>query len=134
MSGVVSRWPALIAATVDPTDVDGEGRLTGAAVERLFGLARTAYFDLCTTVDDGSLDVSACTVVPGVPVACGGVTVSVAVVEIYADRFTMEACVRPAAGEGIAARAKCSLSTEHDVTGENRDEFIALAHAAQHLH
>jgi hypothetical protein len=60
------------------------------------------------------------------------VTISVGVVEIYPDSFTMEARIRPAEGEGIAARSRASL--EVAVTDRMKDEFIALAHAAREMH
>ncbi|MGQ0802507.1 MAG: hypothetical protein ACT4PI_01400 [Actinomycetota bacterium] len=56
------------------------------------------------------------------------------VVEVFADRFTMEARMRPRDRDGIAATAWCSLSPGGEVPTAMRDEFIALAHAAPHVH
>jgi hypothetical protein len=70
-------------------------------------------------------------------VTTDGVTVSVGVVEVFPDRFTMLARVRPvgpADGDGLAASASCSLSPGGAVPTAMRDEFIALAHAAAHFH
>ena len=61
-------------------------------------------------------------------------TVSVAVVEVYPDRFTMTARLRPRDDDGIVATALCPVSPGGEVPTEMRDEFIALAHAATAMH
>jgi len=63
-----------------------------------------------------------------------GVTVSLGVVEVFPNKFTMTAVLRPADGDGIAARAWCSLSPGGEVSKAMRGEFIALAHAAKYIH
>jgi acyl-CoA thioesterase FadM len=133
-SGMVSRWPVVVALPVDASDLDADGRLTNAAVEHLFAGARAAYFDRCATVDDSRLEIRKSTARARDAAPGDGVTVSVNVVEVLRDSFTMEARLRPADGDGIAATAWCSLSPGAEVSKAMRDEFIALAHAASHIH
>jgi len=135
MSSMVSRWPVLISATVTTDDVDGEGMLRAEAVERLFGQARDVYLASCRTLEGRELEVRDVVVTASdTAVAPGQVTVSVSAVEVFPDRFTMNARIRPAAVEGIAADAACSVAPDGPVTDEIRDELIALAHAARHYH
>jgi hypothetical protein len=135
-SDIVSRWPVRISIGVAPTDLDDEGRLTVDAVERYFAQARVAYFDRCTTTSIDALDVRGSAVVPGTPIAGNSnVTISVNVVEVFPDRFTMSARIRPADRDGVAADARCSLApTTGEVPNAMRDEFIALAHGASYTH
>ena len=120
---------------VAPSDCDDDSRLTDAAVERMFADARREYFSLCSTIDTGALTVRRATVQRGVPIdAADGVTISVNVVEIFPDCFTMHARIRPAHDAGVAADASCTLSPGGEVTKVMRDEFIALAHAARLTH
>lgn len=134
-SGMVSRWPVLVSLPVVAADCDGNGRLTAATVERLFAEARAAYFERCATVDGSTLELRASTVQPGKARAGdNGVTISVSVVEVYPDRFTMTAMLRPGDRDGIVATASCSLSPGGEVSTAMRNEFIALAHAAKYLH
>jgi hypothetical protein len=127
MASMLARWPVLITLPVD-------GPLTEDGVERLFATARDRYFERCSTVDAAELSVDTAVQMGAHAVDGGEVTISVNVNEIYPDRFTMVALVRPAVGEGIVARATCSLTTGGDVTKEMRDEFIAIAHAAAYFH
>ena len=135
MSEILSRWPVVVSLPVGADDRDGDGMLTEDAVGRLFAQARTAYFDECRTVDAADVVLRATQVIPGdVAVGDAGVTVSVSIVEVFDDRFTMEARFRPANGPGIAAMARSSMSPGGEVSKAMRDEFIALAHAARHMH
>ena len=133
---MISRWPVLVTLPVEADDCDGEGRLTDAAVGRLFAQARTSYFALCTTVDESTLEVQQTTVQLGSPVTTGGVSVSVNVVEVFPETFTMTARFRAdgAGDDSIAATGWCSLSPGGPVSTAMRDEFIALAHDARHFH
>jgi hypothetical protein len=133
-SGMVSRWPVLLSLPVGATDRDEDGRLTDAGVERLFAQARAAYFEQCRTVDASALKIVSCTVQRGRAEVGDGASVSVNVVEVFPDRFTMTAMLRPDAGGDIAATAFCSLSPGGIVSTAMRDEFIALAHAARYVH
>jgi hypothetical protein len=137
---MISRWPVLVSLPVAADERDAGGQLTEASVERLFAAARDAYFAECATLDAAAVEVLAATVtLGGARVGDGGVTVSACVVEVFPDSFTMSARIRPAdvgdgAGFGVAATAWCSLSPGGEVTEAMRDEFIAHAHAASHLH
>ncbi len=134
MSGILSRWPVLLTLRVAETELDGDGRLTEEAVERLFADARREYVAGCATVDDTTLTLRGSTVsLRDVPVG-DGVTISVSVVEIYPETFTMNAMVRPSDGGDVAASATCSLSPDGEVTNAIRDEFIARAHDARYMH
>ena len=135
MSSMVSRWPVLISASVASEDLDADGFLRPAAAERLFGEARVEYVGECRTLAGREVDVVDVVVTPGdVAVGPGAVTVSVSVVEVFPDRFTMNARIRPAAGEGVLADAVCSVLPGGPVTDDIRDELIAKAHAASHYH
>jgi hypothetical protein len=132
---IASKWPVLVSLAVLDGDRDDEGALTEAGVARLFAEARAAYFDSCTTIDGAEVVVQEQGAQPGLVVEGDEVTVSVSVVEVFPDSFTMHALVRPAAGgeESAAAKAKVAPASG-EVTGAMRDEFIAKAHAARHYH
>ena len=133
---MVSRWPVLVTLAVEAADVDHAGMLTEAGVERLFASVRTTYFDRCSTVDESELELRATQVRIGDAPATASVTVSVSVVEVFPERFTMNALVRPASEPGTAAAAMCSLALAGggETSTAIRDEFIALAHDARHFH
>jgi hypothetical protein len=134
-SEIVSRWPVLLSLPVVAADRDENDRLTDLAVVRLFAQARSAYFERCTTVDGSSLELRESTVQPGrAALGQDGVTVSVSVVEVFPDSFTMTARLRPRSGDGIVATAWCRLSPGRPVSTDMRDEFIALAHTATYVH
>ena len=134
MVGMLSRWPVVIPVSVGASDRDEQGVLTEAAILRMFEQARRVYLDECSTVDAGSLEVTQAAVQRGPAPASDEITISVSVVEVYDDRFTMNARLRSDDGGEIAGAARCSLMTSSPVTREMRDEFIAIAHAAQHYH
>jgi hypothetical protein len=138
MSGIVSRWPVVVTLPVTASDRDADGRLVDAAVERLFAEARAAYFERCTTVDPSAIEVRSTRVQSGECAAdTDEVTVSVGVVELFPETFTMHARVRPvgpADGDGLAATATCSLAPSGGVSTAMRDEFISHAHSAVHIH
>jgi len=132
MSEMLSRWPVLISVALVETDRDDNRVLTDTAVERAFALARSAYFDRCRTVAQSDTSVVAINAVVDAPVDTNSIDVSVGVVEIYPDRFTMELRARPSAGEGVAARGRCTLALA-EITDQTRDEFIRLAHGARYI-
>jgi hypothetical protein len=135
MSTMVSRWPVRIALDVAPGELDDDARLTEAAVTRCFETARATYFDNCTTVDRTQLTARETTVTLGAaPVANGRLTISVNVVELFPDAFTMSARLRPTDDDGVCASATCTLVPAGGVTNAMRDEFIAHAHAARFTH
>jgi hypothetical protein len=135
MSSMVSRWPVLVSLPVTAADVDDDGVLTTAAAERLFERAREVYLAQCRTLAGRRIEVLGVAVTPGgASVEPGEVTVSVSVVEVFADRFSMNVRIRPAAGEGIAADGWCDVFPGGEVTTAIRDELIAFAHEARHYH
>ena len=130
---IASKWPVLVSLAVVDGDCDDDGALTEAGVERLFAEARAAYFAECSTIAAEDVVVEQHVAEPGLVVDGDGVTVSVAVIEVFPDSFTMHALVR-GAGDG-AARARAKLApASGEVTDAMRDEFIAKAHAARHYH
>lgn len=131
---MVSRWPVLLTVPLDPQDADEGGILTESAAERVFALARDAFFDLCSTVERSSIEVRSMFVRRGSSVVSEDVTVSVGVVELFADSFTMTARIRPRGADAVAADVSCSLSPGAEIPRGMRDEFIALAHRASHFH
>lgn len=135
MSSIVTRWPVLVSLPVTADDRDDEGRLTAACVERLFARVREVYFGMCRSLDGRELTLSEVVVGLGpAPVEVGEASVSVSVVEVFDDRFTMDARVRPAEGDGIAAEARADVFPGGAVTREIRDELIAHAHEGRHYH
>ena len=135
MSSFVSKWPVLVSLPVTADDRDVEGRLTPAAVERLFAPVREAYLAECRTLDGRDLEVRDVVVSLGsAAVEVGEVSVSAGVVEVFEDRFTMHARVRPAEGDAIAAEVRADVLPQGGVTREIRDELIAHAHGAAHYH
>ena len=136
---MISKWPVRLELPVGADDADGDGRLTRAAGERLFTAARDAYLATCRTFDGGAVEVKDLTIVPGgtpAPVPEPGVvSVSVNVIEIFPDRFTMSMRVRAEGADGVVADGTCDvLPAGGLVTDEIRDELIAHAHGAQHYH
>lgn len=131
---MVSRWPVVLTLAVGPQDLDEDGLLTDAAAERLFAVARDAFFDLCATVDRSSIEARKTSIRKGSVTVSDTVSVSVGVVELFADTFTMTARIRPAGTDVVAADVSCSLSPGTTVPPNMRDEFIAIAHSASYMH
>ena len=133
---MVSRWPVLVSLPVSAADAGGDGRLLETAAERLFAGGRDEYLARCRTFDGGSAEVRDVRIIPGGASVAGveEATVSVSVVEVFPDRFTMNARIRPAGGEGVAADAWCDVVPGGPVTDDIRDELIAFAHEARHYH
>src|SRR4051794_20509069 len=119
---IASKWPVLVSLAVVDGDRDDEGALTEAGAERLFAEGRAAYVGECSTVQD--IVVLEQAVQAGLVVAGGEVTVSVAVVEVFPDSFTMHALIRADGEPSSAAKAKVAPASGV-VTDAMRDEFIA---------
>jgi acyl-CoA thioesterase FadM len=134
MVGMLSRWPVVIPVSVGAGDRGEDGVLTEAAIMKMFEQARAVYLDGCGTVHASDVEIAQAAVQRGPAAASDEITISVSVVEVYDDHFTMNARLRSDDGGEIAGAARCSLTTGSPVTREMRDEFIAIAHAAQHYH
>jgi hypothetical protein len=132
---MLSRWPVLLVLPVGPDDVDGDGRLSDAACERLFAAGRAAYFELPRTIDPADVRVVESSLPrKGAPV--GGATqvsLSASVGELFPDRFVMAARIRPAEGDAVLADLRCEV-TSGEVTAAVRDDLIAIAQSAVHMH
>ena len=134
MSSFVSKWPVLLELPVTSDDLEDDGTLNPSGRERLFAAARDEYLAGCSTLAGRDVEVRNVVVPAGAATLAAGAvtTVSVAVVEIFPDRFTMDVRIRPGAdGEGIAAHGSCDLVVAGGVGDEVRDELIAQAHAAR---
>jgi hypothetical protein len=133
MSTMVSKWPVLMFLPVGSDDREADGRLTDEACARMFAAGRAEYFELCRTIDGEAVSVLEAPAPRRTTPVGDEVSISVNVAELFPDRFTMTARIRPAEGDGIAADVVCTVSAG-EVTVEVRDEFIAMAHAARHWH
>ena len=136
MSSIASKWPVLVSVPVTEADRDEAGLLTEAAAERAFGEARTAYLGGCRTLAGRGIEVEDVVLArrDALDASISEITVSVSVVEVFPDRFTMHVRIRPSEGDAIAAEGSCSLVPAGGVGNDVRDELIALAHAASHYH
>ena len=132
-SPVVSRWPVVVQVAVQDADRDSHGALSDAGAERMFAVARDAYFDLCRTVDRASITADA----PVVRLRPGHVgdlvSVSAGVVEVFSGAFRMSVRIRSIEDQ-VAAYVNCTFSTAEPIPASMRDEFIALALGARHVH
>jgi hypothetical protein len=131
---IASRWPTLIRVPVGAEDLDAGERLTDAAIEWAFAQARTKYFEHCRTFDGPAAVLSDLAVTRGDATGGDHVTVSVGVIEVFPERFTMAGRIRPAEGEEIVADVRCSVAPAGGVSDEIRDELIAHAHEARYSH
>ena len=132
---IISRWPTRLDVALTDGDCDADGRLNQTGAARLFAVARAAYFDESTALDQELVAVRTCTIRIGdAPVAGHKVSVSVNVNELFDDEFTMTTRMRPTSSAGIAATGTCSLGLAGGVTRAVRDEFIAREHGARHTH
>ena len=136
MTEMLSRWPVLVELSLLDDDRDADGVLTDAAVTRLFVEVRGAYAAECSTLDLPTAEVRDVVVTRGaVPVPDAFVSVSVAVVEVFPESFTMEARIRPGEGAGIAGSASCVVVPAGGAVGDAlRAELIELAQNARHMH
>jgi acyl-CoA thioesterase FadM len=131
---IASRWPTLIRVAVGAEDLDADERLTEAAIERAFADARAKYFERCRTFDGPAAGMSGLAVARGDAKPGDHVTVSVAVIEVFPERFTMAGRIRPAEGDEIVADLRCTVAPAGGVSDEIRDELIAHAHEARYAH
>ena len=133
---MLSRWPVLVELSLLDGDRDADGFLTDLAMAHLFAEARRAYASECSQLDLAAAEVRDVVVRRGAVAAPGSTaSVSAAVVEVFPDRFTMEARIRPAEGLGIAGSASCVVAPAGgEVSDALQAELIALAHGARHFH
>ncbi len=133
---MVTHWPVLEQLTLHEDERDADGFLTDGALTRLFAEVRGAYAAGCKALDLTAAEVRDVVVRRGsVPAPGADASVSVAVVEVFPESFTMEARVRPAEGLGIAGSATCTVVPAGGaVSRELKAELIALAQTARHLH
>ena len=132
---MMSHWPVLVQLPLRDEDRDADGFLTDAAVARLFAEGRTAYAAECTELDLAAAEVTDVVTRRGAVAAPGALAlVGVAVVEVFPERFTMEARIRALEGAGTAASATCAVAPPGGVSEALKARLIALAQAARHLH
>ena len=132
MSSIVSRFPVSFRAALGPADIDGDGRVTIEAVERIFAAARDAYFADSQSIDITSTSATLSSLRQSEPfdTVATPVTVAVGVTEIFPESFTMALRIRRHADSG-AVDARADVTLDGPVTAEIRDECIAREHAAR---
>jgi hypothetical protein len=132
---LLSRWPVLLVLPVSADDVDDDGRLTDAACSRLFAAGRAAYLELPRTF--APADVRIVETSPPRKAAPVGhaaeVSIAVSVTELFPDSFVMAARIRPVEGDAVLADLRCT-ATAGEVTDRVRDDLIAIAQSASHMH
>jgi hypothetical protein len=119
--------------TVKATDRDDANQLTDDAIERCFGAARAAYFDLCRAVRVDGSEIGEVAIQRGSAEVGPEVSVSAAVIELFPEGFTMAGRVR-GDNDAIAADTRCFVTVAGGVSDTIRDELIAIAHSAKHWH
>ncbi len=130
---IATRWPVLVSVELTPTEIEADGRATGAAIERVFADARRIYLDECESLRGQTLEVLRTEVRRGdAQVAATGVTIATGVVEIFPEAFVMNARLRSRHDGELVADATCTLTTGGELPIACRDEFIARAHSARH--
>jgi acyl-CoA thioesterase FadM len=145
VSGISTRWVVLDQYPVTAAELDDEGRISDAAVERWVAAARDAYLDRCELLrhPGPGIALRSRTVTHPPAAALGGpdmVAVSASAAEVRPTSFTISVRVRPGGDEGAPLNVTCVIRLEDEATGEARplgeeirDELIALEHAAQHF-
>jgi acyl-CoA thioesterase FadM len=146
MSGLISRWPVLQEHPVGAADLDSGGRVRDERVAGWVAAVQAAYLERCAVLTalrerSGLALRDEVTHLPsgaslGRPVA---VVVSAGVTEVLPQAFVLAVRLRTDGGErDVAVNARVRLWLEDHATGEAsaigdelRDEFIALAHAAE---
>jgi acyl-CoA thioesterase FadM len=140
-----SRWVVLREFAVGADDLDSDGGVRAAAVERWMDETRAAYLERCVVLRElqerSGLELRARVHQAPAPERFGQpseVIVGAGATEIRPTSFTIALRLRPTGGDGDAAiNAAYEVSLEDPETGEPcklgtdvRDELIALEHAA----
>jgi len=147
MSSFSTRWSVLQTHAVGTTDVDADGFVTNAALDRWLDAARDAYLDQCTHLTAALADGLTLgfrradlpdNAAPGRPTT---VDVSATATEVFPSSFVIALRLRTTGGNGDGfVDTECAVTLEDPVTAaarpidnEIRDELIALEHSARHF-
>jgi hypothetical protein len=143
LSGFATRWVVAREVAVTAVDLDADGLVTDAALERWIVGACDAYLERCTVLRAMREESDLTTSVrvgkqPGTERLHGavGVLVSVRATEFFPDWFVVAVRVR---GPDGVVDTTCEVRLEDaagnavPLTDDVRDELIALEHAAAHV-
>jgi hypothetical protein len=147
MGGLLSKWPVLQEHPVGDSDLEPGGGVRDRSVAGWVAAIQAAYLERCTVLGElrrrsGLTLREEVTRLPsgaslGRPAA---VLVTAGVTEVLPQAFMLAVRLRTDGAErDVAVNARVRLWLEDPATGaasaigdELRDEFIALAHAAEH--
>jgi acyl-CoA thioesterase FadM len=146
VSGILTKWVVLHEYPVDE-ELDRDGLVGDAAVERWVAAARSAYLQCCPLLERvraaSGLELTLRTRVPPRGALRGnptGVVVTASATEVRPASFTISVRLRAFGGDDdTVVNATSVVSLTDPATGEAqplgtdvRDELIALEHAARH--
>jgi hypothetical protein len=136
----VSRWVVGARHSVEAADLDGDGNVLRAALERWVTDACAAYVARCSTLTrDGATASARVTALPETPVAGSpaGVTVSAGATELLPAAVVVAVRLRFTGGhDDQVVNARCEVTlvsadgSAEPLGDDVRDELIALEHAA----
>jgi hypothetical protein len=132
MSRMLSTWPVVISVRLDEAARAGD-TMSDAAIQESFAAARDEYFALCQTVTQSRCEFGEISIQRGGGVSGPEVSVSIAVIELFPEGFTMSGRIRGDHDE-IVADARCFATYAGGVGDAVRDELIAIAHNANQWH
>jgi hypothetical protein len=128
-SGMVSRWPVVIEATIVAGDCDAAGTLARAGLARLFGLAwARCLADAPVLAGTAGVPELLGEQQHGVVAAGDPVDVAIGATELFAARVHVGMRLRGGSSD-LGAEATWSVAVA-EVTPALRDELVALAHGA----
>ena len=148
MGTIHTRWPVATDHAVTPDDLDPNGDVTAAAVERWVAHACSTYFEQCPVLERtrvaGGLELRVQDrpapgrrTLPPSPAVC----VTIGATEIFSTSFVIALRLRPVGGDSDAPlnlTRRVELvdpvgGDAHAITDEIRDELIALEHGARYF-
>ena len=148
MGTIHTRWPVARDHAVEPDDLDSNGDVSDAAIERWISHACTTYFEQCQVLErtraaDGlelRLEARATATARRLEPS-PAVLVSIGTTEIFPTSFVVALRLRPIHGDRddpmdvtrVVRLVDPVTGEPHAITDEIRDELIALEHAARHF-
>jgi hypothetical protein len=146
VSGFMTKWLVALEYPVTEAELDADGAVSDATVERWVDAARTAYLEQCPRLHrlraEVGLELRHDPRVrpPGALLGRpAGVFVTATATEVRPAEFTISVRLRPGGGEREAPvnasdviRLARADGRAHELGTEVRDELIALEHSATH--
>lgn len=147
MGGLLSKWPVLREHAVGATDLDPGGGVRDQSLAGWVGEIQASYLQRCAALQELrersglTLRAEVTHLPPGASLGRpAGVVVTAGVTEVLPEAFVLAVRLRTDGGErDVVIDARVRLWLEDPATGaaspigdELRDEFIALAHTAEH--